>query len=288
MSSRTITPRGPFRLDAATTFLHGFTPAGYDRPDDGHLHLAIIVEGAWEPAAVCATTDGYDVHVESAGPGAGDQAEDQLVRILSLDLDATEFEAVCATDPVLADARSRHPGLRPVLFPSTYEALAWALLSQRVRMAQALAAVRRIADALGTPVSIHGDDLVAFPTPTALAKVEPMRGVPQVKVDRLRALGPAVVDGDLTATSLRDDESALERLTTLDGIGPFSAALALVRGVGAPDHFPREERRLHAIMRDRYGLDDASVEDLADVADAWRPFRSWAALLLRNDGADPA
>ncbi len=284
MSGRTITPRGPFRLDAATTFLGGFTPAGYDRPDDGHLHLAVIVEGTWEPAALCATTDGSDVHVESAGAGAGEQAEDQLVRILSLDLDATGFEDVCADDPVLADARSRHPGLRPVLFPSTYESLAWALLSQRVRMAQASAAVQRIADALGTRMSIHGEDLVAFPTPAALTEVEPMRGVPQVKADRLRALGPAVVDGDLTAQSLRDDESALDRLTMMDGIGPFSAALALVRGAGAPDHFPWEERRLHAIMRDRYGLEGASVEDLADVAEAWRPFRSWAALLLRNDG----
>lgn len=280
---RRIAPAGPFDLGAAVSFLAGFTPAGWEGGDDGHLHLAVVVEDTWQPAAVCATAADGDVLVESSGPGAGRAAEDQLVRILSLDVDASGFEAVCEDDSVLADARSRHPGLRPVLFPSTYESLAWALLSHRVRMSQAAAAKARVAAELGTRVSIHGDSLTTFPSPDVLVRLEPMRGVSEVKAQRLRALGPAVVDGDLTARSLRDDDQALDRLQALDGVGPFSAELAMVRGAGAADVFPRHERRLHAIMRDRYGLDDVPVEALEDIAEPWRPFRSWAALLLRTD-----
>lgn len=286
MTGRTVTPAGPFDLAAATGFLREFTPAGYDGGRDGHLHLSLVVEATWLPAAVCATVAGDDVRLASAGPGAGEEAEAQLARILSLDVDANGFDAMCANDPVLAEVRARHPGLRPVLFPSVVEAVAWAILSQRVRMSQAAVAKARIAAAHGTAVTIHGEDLHAFPTPDALADVEAMRGVTEVKAARLGALGPAVVDGDLTATSLRDDPDAVERLTALDGVGPFSAQLGLVRGAGAPDVFPTEERRLHAIMRTRYDVRDASVDDLAQIADGWRPFRSWAALLLRNAGGE--
>jgi DNA-3-methyladenine glycosylase II len=153
-------------------------------------------------------------------------------------------------------------------------------------MAQAAAAKARVSATIGTPLRIHHDQVTAFPTPDVLADLAPMRGVSQVKADRLCALGPAVVDSDLTATSLRADDEAMERLLALDGVGPFSAELALVRGAGAPDRFPRHERRLHAIMRDRYGLDDAPIQALEGVAEQWRPFRSWASLLLRTDDAN--
>ena len=67
------------------------------------------------------------------------------------------------------------------------------------------------------------------------------------------------------------------QLRELPGIGPFSAELVWIRGVGDPDALPGNERRIEAIVRERYG-DDARMED---VAEAWRPFRSWVALLLR-------
>ncbi|GAB2976089.1 hypothetical protein GCM10017788_40710 [Amycolatopsis acidiphila] len=64
--------------------------------------------------------------------------------------------------------------------------------------------------------------------------------------------------------------------------GPFSAQLILVRGAGHPDVFPDSEERLHAEMRELYALPEASPAALAEVADRWRPYRSWVALLLRT------
>jgi DNA-3-methyladenine glycosylase II len=77
-------------------------------------------------------------------------------------------------------------------------------------------------------------------------------------------------------------DEALDGLQQLPGVGPFGAELILVRGAGAVDVFPRHEKRLHAEMARRYGLpDEPSIEELADVAEAWRPYRSWAAFHLR-------
>lgn len=60
---------------------------------------------------------------------------------------------------------------------------------------------------------------------------------------------------------------------------PASAELILVRGVGDPDLLPRHEQRLARAVRAAYDLpEDGEVEP---VAEAWRPYRAWVALLLR-------
>ena len=69
----------------------------------------------------------------------------------------------------------------------------------------------------------------------------------------------------------------MRHLTSLTGLGPFGAALVLVRGAGHPDVVPAAERRLRAAVAEAYGTDD-----LEHVAERWRPLRSWIAFLLRN------
>ena len=61
------------------------------------------------------------------------------------------------------------------------------------------------------------------------------------------------------------------------GPGPFAAELVVVRGANAPDALPRHERRLDAEIADRYG----PGRTLAEGSEAWRPYRTWAAVHLR-------
>jgi len=77
-------------------------------------------------------------------------------------------------------------------------------------------------------------------------------------------------------------EQALAAVREVPGIGPFGADLVVVRGAGAPDVFPMAERRLHEEMAERYGLTEPSPAELARIADRWRPFRTWVAVLLRS------
>jgi DNA-3-methyladenine glycosylase II len=73
----------------------------------------------------------------------------------------------------------------------------------------------------------------------------------------------------------------------LPGIGPFGAELVLIRGAGVPDRFPEHEPRVHMAIRAAYGLpDDAPLEELERIAEAWRPYRSWMAVLLRRSLED--
>ena len=66
--------------------------------------------------------------------------------MLSLDVDGSTLPAVGERDPIVGDLQQRYRGLRPVLFPTPYEAACWSVLSQRTRMTSS-AAVRRSAAA---------------------------------------------------------------------------------------------------------------------------------------------
>ncbi len=281
-----IPVRGPFSLDAAKEFWVGFVPAARAAAvAAGPLRLAFPVEDGWRPAGVTVSERPGGVRIESYGPGAGEAAVAQAVRSLSLDVDGSGLAAVGDRDPVVAGLLQRWPGLRPVCFVSPYEAAVWAILSQRVRITQAAALKARITARHGTAVDVDGEEVRAFPSPQELVAAAVAEGVQEIKVERLREVADAALDGVLDAAALRalPVEEALARLRTVPGVGPFSAELILVRGAAHPDVFPTVERRLQAEMGHAYELSDPTVAELAALAEKWRPYRSWVSLLLRAD-----
>ncbi|MFJ1761415.1 DNA-3-methyladenine glycosylase family protein [Amycolatopsis sp. NPDC088138] len=288
--STEILIHGGFDLAAAAGFLMGFAPAG--RPEagaePGALRVAFPVDGVWTPAGAVLRQRSPDaVEVEVHGPEEHTEAVvAQVTRMCSLDVDATEFPAAGRRDPVVSLLQDLHPGLRPVLFASPYEAACWAVLSHRIWMTQAVRLRRRLTDRLGTEVDVGGVRLPSFPAPRELAKLEYLPGAPAHKLQRLRGIAQAAADGLLDAAALRamPAEDALKQLQQLPGVGRFSAELILIRGAGHPDVFPRGESRLHEIMREAYHLPDASVAELTEIAEAWAPFRSWASFLFRVEG----
>lgn len=279
----TLTPRGPFSLAASVRFLEGFTPASYADAGDGVLRLAFPADDGYPAVGAAVRQDGDTVRAEFTGP----DATAQVARILSLDVDGAGFPAVGDADPVVAGLMAEFPGLRPVCFYSPYEAAAWAVIGHRVRMTQAAAVKSRLAERYGERVEVAGRVLHAFPAPPVLRTLPPrVLGLTDVKVERLHAIADAAEDGALDAARLRalPADDALAELRGLPGIGPFSAELILIRGAGHPDVFPRHEPRLHAAMARAYGGDAGDVPRLAGIAERWRPYRSWVALLLRAGG----
>ncbi len=285
----TITPCGPFSLAASGRFLEDFTPARYpgDAPGDapdGAIRLAFPADDGHSAvgAAVRQAGDGT-VLAELTGDAEPDAAAAQLARVFSLDVDGSGFGRVADTDPVVVGLAARYPGLRPVCFGSPYEAAAWTIIGNRVRMTQAAAIKQRIAEQYGERLSVGGAPLAAFPAPSVLRTLDNIPGLPEIKSERLRAIADAALAGELDAARLRamPPADALAQLRGLPGIGPFSAELILIRGAGAPDMFPAHESRLHTAMAGAYHLHDPSPEELAEISARWAPYRSWVALLLR-------
>jgi DNA-3-methyladenine glycosylase II len=286
----TIDPRGPFSLARAAGFLGAFPPLGHGGADgDGALRIAFLRDdGGGAAGAVLRqpATDG-PVTLELTGDGDPGDLRAQVQRILSLDADASGFPAALAADPVAADATSDLAGLRPVLFPTPYEAAAWAVLSARQQLAQASAIRARLVEEQGETVRVDGRELRTFPTPGNLLQVRQIGGGQALeRLRRLHAVAEAALLGELDPDVLREgpEDEALRRLTRIRGIGPYGAGLVLARASGRTDVLPENEPRVRQIVARLYRVSPKDDEAFRRIAEPWRPFRTWVCFLLRNAG----
>ncbi len=275
--SFTLRASAGFSLRAAAAFAYDFPGTRITVDEPGTMTFSWALDGDWRTARVILTQHGDEIRGEIDGSCPREftnKVRRDVDRILCLDVDAHEFLAVGRRDRVVGELQQRFTGRRPVRFCSPYEAAAWCIIGHRIQMSQAASIKQRLADE-------HGDR-GAFPAPARLAGIAaPQRGLTAQKIDQLHHLAAAATDGQLDRTRLRamTYAEAEQELRRLPGVGPFSAELILIRGMGAPDAFPGNEKRLDAAMREAYGL--APDADLRAVADAWRPYRSWVSFLLR-------
>lgn len=262
--------RGPWSLATSREFWEGFTPSALDSHRDPYtLSTVYRVEADWSRAEATVTQHKTTATIAVTGDGDLDAAADQAARFLALDVDGRGWVDVARRDPVIADAQRELPGLRPCGFHSPYEAAAWAVLSQRLRIVRAARLRAEIIDR-------HGDR-GAFPGPEALLRLD--LDLPGRKSEYLRAVAAAALDGRLDGTALRsmDPEQAMQAVQEVKGLGPFAAELVVLRGANILDGLPRHERRLDAEITERYG----AGRTLSEVSEAWRPFRTWASVHLR-------
>lgn len=269
-----------FHLADSLAFLEGFTPQTVVADDGLALEFATTLTPGWIPTDVTATQQGDQLCVEWDSDVDAGVVREHVERILSLDVDASGFADVIAGDAVLDALIDPQRGIRPPLFWSPYEAGVWAVLSQRVRMTQATNLKQRLAIDVGATTA---SGTTCTPVPGVLGELEHVDGISDTKMERLRAVAHAAIDGALDPRRLRAAalSEALDELQTIAGIGPFSAELILVRGAGAPDVFPTNEKRLHAIIKSRYDEADTPA-DLIEISSRWAPYRSWIAFHLRS------
>ena len=262
---------GPWSLATSRTFWEGFAPAALpDQGEAAELRTVFLVDNDWSRAAATVRQDGSTARITVAGDGDLHAAATQTARFLSLDVDGRGWPAVGDRDPIIGAAQQHLPGLRPCGFHSPYEAAAWAVLSQRIRITQA-------AGLRNDLIRRHGHD-GAFPAPDRLRTLQ--LDLPGRKVEYLHAVADAALDGLLDGSRLRDldPEAAVAQVQQVKGLGPFAAELVVIRGANHPDALPHHEARLDAEIVEQYG----PATTLIQVAPAWRPYRTWAAVHLRS------
>jgi DNA-3-methyladenine glycosylase II len=282
--------RGPYDLEEVA--LMGFGHRD-EQSFDSVMRLAFCVDGDYErQVGVEVRQDGQRLDLTILGtPGSGELDETatatiarQVARVLSADQDGDAFARVCAGDPVLARLHAIAPGFRPASFYSPYEAALWSILSARRPRAQGIALRSRLGREFGATFDLTGVPTVAVPTPSALLQVEALPGLPADRIPRLRAVAEAARDGLLSAARLAalEPEQALAELQQLPGVGPFYSTLILVRACGVTDVLPQTEAKARELVRQLYDWPrPLSDSEYGKLAEQWRPFRTWAAVLVR-------
>lgn len=280
-----LLPVGPFSLEAAATF--GFGPTeGQPLRFDGAMRLAFPVDGGSGYAGAVLRQSAADqeiiVELQSTKTADPELALKQIARIISIDYDGNEFLGVGERDRVIAELQTRFPGHRPVLFHSPYEAAAWSIISARKPSAAAARTRTAISERLGHSFTLAGQTVHAFPQPDALNDLTNFPGLDQTKARRLHKIADAGAELQADALKSRGPKDAFIYTQTLEGIGPFYASLIVLRATGfadAPLEIPEPRTLSHAAQL--YDDRQLSLERLTQLAENWRPFRTWCTVLIR-------
>lgn len=209
------------------------------------------------------TIDAPDVHfsIRSGEPSAsaGSRLEETLGRVLGLNVDPEPLQHLAEGEPALRPTALALRGMRPPRFADWFEAVANVLPFQQLSLAAGVAIVGRLVERFGTHLEHVGRRFDAFPTADVIAgtRLASLRacGLSARKAESLRYIARAIELGQLREEQLAgmSTHDAFRALTELPDIGPWSAGLKLLRGLGRLDVFPAGDvgsaRRLRELLR---------------------------------------
>jgi DNA-3-methyladenine glycosylase II len=192
-------------------------------------------------------------------------------------------------DPVLARLIDARPTFDPQSWLAELPAmdLFGALLFQVAGQQLSVAATRRT---LGRIETLFGGRL---PSPHELLEVAPeslrQAGLSWRKVSTLRDLAERLSDGrlDPEILSTLPDDDVIAALTTVPGIGPWTAQGVLIVALRRQDVVLPGDLALRKAIQRAYELDHLpSQAEVLAIADKWRPYRSVATSYLFSAAFD--
>ncbi len=157
--------------------------------------------------------------------------------------------------PWLAYLARELRGLRPPRYPSLWEALAHSIVFQQISIHAAASIMRRTIETLSEPLEHDGVAYYPFPRPADVlaCPAERLRaaGLSANKVAHLCSAAQTVAGGAITGEEIAalPSAEASQRLCTIRGIGPWSAAVVLLRGFGRLDVFPMKDSGVARSLR---------------------------------------
>ena len=207
-------------------------------------------------------------------------------RLLDLDADPLAYEALLAP---------AFPGTEGMRLPGTvdgFELAVRAILGQQITVAAARTLCARLVAAFGHAVADSASMPVQgirhyFPQAGQIAELAPSAlgslGIVRQRQAAIIGLARAVAQGELRLEPGAQLELTLERLQSIEGIGPWTAQYIAMRALRWPDAFPTGDVALHKAL----GLANAPrAKALAQAASqVWRPWRSYATMRAWHSAA---
>jgi DNA-3-methyladenine glycosylase II len=182
-------------------------------------------------------------------------------------------------DPVLAQIIDSHPDFRPRAWIDelppldAFGTLVFQVIGQQLSVAATRATLSRLQERFGGHL----------PSPAELVAADPQvlrdSGMSARKGATLRALAERFLDGRLSdeALSRMTDDEVEAALTEVPGIGPWTAHGFLIVALDRPDVLLSGDLALRHAVERSYEFDHLPTEDdMVELAERWRPYRSLA------------
>jgi AraC family transcriptional regulator, regulatory protein of adaptative response / DNA-3-methyladenine glycosylase II len=282
--------RPPYDWDAMLTFLGARAIPGVELVS-GNSYKRSIAFGKHSGVVTVMPADKsrVDVTVRFPDMAALPSIIARVRRVFDLAADPDCIGAHLAQDSTLAPLVRTRPGLRVPGAWDGFELAMRAICGQQITVPAATKLLGKLVQAHGTPLSgsiRDGDGLShVFPSPKAIASADPADfAMPGARARALIALADAISADPMIFSRGASLDQAIAKLRALPGIGEWTAQYIAMRELREPDAFPAADVGLLRAMADAGGR-RPSAEELLARAEAWRPWRAYAALHLWAAGA---
>jgi DNA-3-methyladenine glycosylase II len=288
----------PYRLDLTVSVLRRLSTNLVDLFTQDGQYVRVLGGSTGRVIAriTQARPDALTVTLEGDEPARG-RALALVRRMLGVDRDLAHFDRAAAAIPWLNPLARRMRGVRPPRYPTLWEACVNAIVFQQVSLVAASAIMERLIVAVEPSLSRDGLSLYEFPSAERVLGADDdllrAAGLSSSKLATLRRVGEALATGTLDESVLaeRTSADAAGLLRGIKGIGPWTAAVILLRGLGRLDVFPMNDTSVARNL----ALVAAAPVDVEGVLQALRPQQGMlyyhlllARLETRNDLLAPS
>ena len=194
----------------------------------------------------------------------------------------TNFHSICehlaSADADLAAIITAH-GYPPMwMRPNTFETLVHIILEQQVSLASALSALNKLKESV--------QELT--PARVLLLTDEEFRAsyCSRQKTAYIKYLAEAILSGHINLEEMEhsSNDEVRAKLITLKGIGNWTIDVYLMFVLQRADIFPVDDlAAVNALKRVKSLPASTSKEELVEIAEQWKPYRTIATMLLWHD-----
>ena len=271
--------RPPYDWDAMLAFLAARATPGVESVGDRSYSRTITVDGKHGSISVVPSASGaaLELDVRFPEPRSLLFIVERVRRMFDLGADPAAIADHLGADPLLREPLRRHPGLRTPGAWHGFELSVRAILGQQISVRGATTIAGRVAGMFGAPVETGTGLTTLFPTPAQLADAPLEKaGVVPARANAIRTLAQRVSDGTIVFSCTAGPAV----LTSISGIGDWTAQYIAMRALGEPDAFPSGDLIL---CRQAGCLTPRSLEQRSSE---WRPWRAYAVMLLWRSAQD--
>jgi len=283
--------RPPYDWASMLSFLAARAISGVEVVENDRYYRSLEIDGRMGSIEVSHHPDRQSISIRILAPNVRllPAIVYRVRRLFDLGADIETIGAHLAADSLLAKLVERRPGLRAPGGWEGFEIAIRAVLGQQISVVAARSYAGQLVEKHGRDLPpaarIHPELTHAFPTPQRLAGKPIGLAMPAARLQTMKAMAQAAIADPNLFRPTGDVDTTVSRLLAIPGVGPWTAHYIALRANRETDAFPGTDIGL---LRGAAALlgEKISSADLQARAEAWRPWRAYAAQHLWSADCD--